>query len=357
VLGGVEGLVHHPKPLAEYILSSLLDPEAVKYAWERMLAAAGVETLYHGTISGAMLDGDIVTGALVESVAGRAAISARRVIDCSGDAALCAAAGARWDKVVMACVFRSYISGVTHRDEQLGERKVPHGRTYLAPAVYNIDPLDPWDLTRGAREGRRAVWEEVGRLRSSVPEQKNAFVETTPNALAVRASRCVRGLAQLTEQDVWEFRKHADGIARGSWDVDIYDPEAYQGYSVARHTPEYQSHIKRLVAGDYYDVPYGALVVQGLDNLLVAGRCLSADPVAQSSIRIQQSCMSTGEAAGTAAAMSIDQGLTPRELDGREVAAKLKAERAQVEPAFDELKRLRRSQDIQEPVEAPGVSR
>jgi hypothetical protein len=94
------------------------------------------------------------------------------------------------------------------------------------------------------------------------------------------------------------------------------------------------------VTGDFYDVPYGALVVQGLDNLLVAGRCLSADPVAQSSIRIQQSCMSTGEAAGTAAAMSIDQGVTPRELDGREVAARLAASRADVEPAFAALREL-----------------
>jgi hypothetical protein len=80
-------------------------------------------------------------------------------------------------------------------------------------------------------------------------------------------------------------------------------------------------------------------VAKGVDNLLMAGRCISADYVAQSSLRIQQTCISTGQAAGTVAALSLQAGVTPRELDPAAVIKTLKQDRA-VEPAFDVLKDL-----------------
>ena len=108
---------------------------------------------------------------------------------------------------------------------------------------------------------------------------------------------------------------------------------------MARHTPEYQARIDRMIQGEYYDIRYGAIVARGVDNLLVAGRCISADYVAQSSLRIQQTCISTGQAAGVAAACSLRAGITPRELDPATVVRELERDRA-VEPAFELLKDL-----------------
>jgi hypothetical protein len=88
-------------------------------------------------------------------------------------------------------------------------------------------------------------------------------------------------------------------------------------------------------SGEYYDIRYGAIVAKGVDNLLVAGRCLSAEHLAEASLRIQQTCISTGQAAGTAAAMSLKEGVTPRKLDAMKVVSQLEADRAGVEAAFD----------------------
>ncbi len=102
----------------------------------------------------------------------------------------------------------------------------------------------------------------------------------------------------------------------------------------ARHGEAYQARHARLRAGDAFDIRYGCLVAAGIDNLLMAGRCLSAEHVAESSLRIQQTCMATGEAAGVAAALSLDANTTPCELDPVTLVAQLERDR-DVAPAVD----------------------
>ena len=94
------------------------------------------------------------------------------------------------------------------------------------------------------------------------------------------------------------------------------------------------------MAGEYFDIRYGCIVAAGIDNLLMAGRCVSAGHVAESSLRIQQTCMATGEAAGVAAALSLQADTTPRELDPQVVVEQLEKDR-DVEHAFAELKDIR----------------
>ena len=68
---------------------------------------------------------------------------------------------------------------------------------------------------------------------------------------------------------------------------------------------------------EYCEIPYRSLVPLKIDNLLVAGRCVSAEFHALAAVRVIATGMSTGEAAGTAAALSLQKGVTPRALDGR----------------------------------------
>lgn len=111
--------------------------------------------------------------------------------------------------------------------------------------------------------------------------------------------------------------------------------------AVPRDKSDYKARHRHAVAvGDYFDIPYGCVVARGVDNLLMAGQCISASHVAESSARIQQTCIATGQAAGTAAALSLEANTTPRELDPRVVIDRLDADRAATEPAFDELREL-----------------
>ncbi len=362
-----------------------VDPEVVKFAWDDLLEAAGVRQLLHAWCSTPLVEGGVCGGVVAETRAGRRAILAKRVIDCTADGAVCAAAGVPWEQgdgvypwsQSLTKVFR--MGNVTwpeggYTEEQVraarnamamgvaaGEFKSPvvvngravtysannHVRRSVAPyrtemnvfasRVLRVDPLDPWEMTQAEREGRRQAWECAEAIRRCVPGFEKAYLLDTNAMIGLRDSRRVRGLAVAGDDDVREFRKHADGIARSSWHIDIWPAESYDAAAVDHASAEAKERKAKLLAGEYFDVRYGALVAAGVDNLMVAGRCLSASRLAQASLRIQQTCQSTGQAAGTAAVLSLKAGVTPRELDVSQLVKQLARDR-DVEPAFDALK-------------------
>jgi len=198
--------------------------------------------------------------------------------------------------------------------------------------MLEIDPLNPWDLSRAMRDGRRQVWERYLAKRQR-PGCEGIFLAGTASFPGVRSSRRVRGLKTSTAADARELRKHADGIARSSWEIDIHsavDPTR----KPVMDRPDYAARMRRTEAGDYYDIPYGCLVAADVDHLLMAGRCISAEHESQASLRIQQTCMSLGQAAGTAAALSLQAGVPPRVLDSAALVAALAQDRAAIEPVF-----------------------
>ncbi|HQI77374.1 MAG TPA: FAD-dependent oxidoreductase, partial [Candidatus Latescibacteria bacterium] len=168
-----------------------------------------------------------------------------------------------------------------------------------------------------------------------VPGFEEAYLLDTSNQIGVRSSRRLRGLATVSDEDVWNFNKYPDSIARASWDVDVWPADSYSKAAVPLGTDGYKWRQERMERGDYFDIPYGAIVADGVDNLFMAGRCISASHLAQASLRIQQTCMSTGQAAGTAAALCVRTGASPRALDPQRVIRQLEQDRAAVKPALD----------------------
>ena len=349
---GVAGLA--PRRGFSYMLVGSVDPEMVKLAWDELATDAGVVLLHHALVAGAMVGEGGVGGVLAETRAGRRAILARRVVDCTGDGAVCAAAGVPWEQgadgrkwaMAVTKVFRW--GGVPLPKEIRPGQGIPgFGRSIDHRAgeamgfnrILRIDPLDPWDLTRAEREGRAIAWNALDAKRKKPGGEHLRLVDPS-HRIGVRSSRRIHGIATATRDDAWNFRKHPDGIARSSWDIDIHSPEVPNLPAVPRDSPAYKPRIERMQRGDYFDIRYGCIVARGVDNLLVAGRCLSAEHEAQASLRIQQTCMATGQAAGTAAALSLRQGVPPRELDPSALVAQLARDRAAVEPAFEELKDL-----------------
>jgi hypothetical protein len=372
-----------------YFFRSGVDPEVVKYAWDDMLSAVGVTFLHHALVSSAIVQDGVVGGVVVETRSGRRAIMASRIVDCTGDAAVCAQAGVDWEQghdglkwnQALTMVFRlgnvdwpeegfsndeiSRYREIAQNGGENGEWDSPvviNGRAigYAAAAVVKnhsianyrtemstvasrilkVDPLDPWDLTRAEREGRQQAWQCAEFICKTMRGFENSYLQDTAPNVGVRDSRRVKGIATVTSDDAWSFRKRPDGIARSSWDIDIWPGDSYDRPAVPRDNEDYKKRMRSLgEQGEYFHIPYGALVAAGVDNLLVAGRCLSAERHAEASLRIQQTCQATGEAAGLAAAVSLDRNVTPREL-APSLVVDLLEKRRDIEPAFAELKRI-----------------
>jgi len=363
-------------------IRSAVDPEQVKYVWDELLCEAGVELLHHAYGACCTVEDGAARGVFLESRAGRHAILAKRVIDATGDGILAAQTGVPFElgdgqhpwAMALTKVFRmgnvrrppnwpdeealrgieQALSAAIDRGDYdtpvLTEKKrflgyvrgwawaLPERRRELLSVisrVLKVDPTDPFDFTRAEREGREQARQAADALCRFVPGFEEAYLLDTSGQIGLRSSRRLRGIATVTDEDAWEFRKYVDSVARSSWDVDVWPADSYTRPAVPRGEARYRWRQERMRAGDYFDIRYGCLVAQGVDNLLVAGRCISAGHLAEASLRIQQTCMATGQAAGTAAALSIRQGATPRDLDPMIVVRQLEHDRAQVEPEIE----------------------
>ena len=156
---------------------------------------------------------------------------------------------------------------------------------------------------------------EVITYRKYVPGYEDSYLVHTAQAVGVRDSRRIVGDYTLTKEDVLSGRKFEDGIGRYGSVVDVHDKDGKQSLMLAE------------VGGSgWFHVPFRVLVPAGIKNLLVAGRCISADYVAQGCTRSQAACMMTGQATGTAAALAIQAGIEPRAVDMKRLQTTLTAQ-------------------------------
>lgn len=324
---------------------------------DEMLAAHGARAHFHTNAAAVQVDGARVHAVIVENKGGRAAILPRVVIDASGDADVAARAGARCaigdagHTQYGSAMFRfggvdTARAGALSRADirELLERAVADGyalpRTatgvHLNPidgVVHlnvtklgdeNGDPfvlVDPAQLDEAERVGRRqvALYEEV--FRRYVPGFERARVIDIGARVGVRETRLVRGDTVLTEAQVRACEKPADRIACSSWPLE-------------NHGRGRGTQWDFLPDGQWYGIPVGCLVVEGFENLLVAGRNLSAEHAAQASVRVAGPCLAMGEAAGTLAAMSLAHAGRVRAVAAGELQARLAAHGAILTPDF-----------------------
>lgn len=325
------------------------DPEAIKMVWDDLLSAAGVEILHFAQAVDAIVEESVVRGVILQVKSGRAVAFADRIIDCTGDGDVCAYAGCGFEQGVdgapwaMGVSLNAWYGHVPTAEDYVPGWSNPVGRTgrsigktglFQAGLLrfLELDPLDAWDLTRVMREGRREAWRRLESKRAT-PGCECVFLAGTASLPGVRSSRRIKGVKTSTADDAFHLRKHADGIARASWEIDIHsaiDPKA----KPVMDSPDYADRVHRTEAGDYYDISYGCIVAADVDNLLMAGRCISAEHESQASLRIQQTCMSLGQAAGATAALSIKEGVTPRQLSATDLVKQLEKDRAAIEPVF-----------------------
>lgn len=352
-LGAYDGItpLHREPRCGTMWVAGSVDPEAVKMAWDDLLTEAQVQIFHFAYCVGAIVEDGAIRGLLIETKAGRRALRAERVVDCTGDGDACAAAGVPWEQGVagapwaMGVSLQSWYGGVPKAPDYKFGHINRVGRTgrsignlpFFSSGLQRhlrVNPLDPWDLSQVMRDGRREAWDRFRRKRSEAGCE-NLYLAGTSALPGVRSSRRIGGLEVSTEGDAFELRKYQDSVARSSWEIDIHSAVQGARKCIDYDDPDYLTRVRRTERGDFYDIRYGCIVAAEVDNILVGGRCISAEHESQASLRIQQTCMATGQAAGTAAALSLKHGKTPRELDPMVVVKQLEDDRAAVTPAFD----------------------
>lgn len=174
-------------------------------------------------------------------------------------------------------------------------------------------------LTSAEIDGRLQVGEYLDRfLRPSVAGFENAYLVQIATHVGVRETRRVRGIYEVTQQDILEVRKFEDAVACNANAIEIHSPES--GSAEFRQIPE----------GEYYTVPYRALVVAGVSNLLASGRCISATHEALAALRVLSAAMATGQAAGLAAALAALERAPTQSLSSKRLRDGLRKQGAYV---------------------------
>jgi glycine/D-amino acid oxidase-like deaminating enzyme len=328
------------------------DQEMLKLTWERLAEDAGVELLLHTWATGVAVSGGRIEAVRLWNKGGDRTVEAGVVIDASGDADLCAMAGVPYDNASaqgrvqslstlfkLANVDIGLASKVPKAELWARMREAAESGDYVLPRIEgswhrtpfegvalihmtripNVDATDPVALTQAEVEGRRQAHEYFRFLRDRVPGFERAVMVTTSPAIGIRESRRIHGDYVLTRDDVLGARRFADEIA-------------LCGAPIEDHHAGGDTEWQYVAAAGVYGLPYRCLLPQEVEGLLVAGLCFSSTHDAHASARSMATCMAMGQAAGTAAAMAMADGVTPREVDAGELRERLQRDGALLEP-------------------------
>jgi hypothetical protein len=284
--------------------SYAIDTEKFKYVVLKLCVESGVDLMLHTWCCDAIVDEEqTLRGVIVENKSGRQALLAEVVVDASGDGDVAARAGAPFWQTVAdeaprlndALMYRVEY-GAT-RPEQPYRCDFGTNAVVWGPGADPIDGTDADALSRAEVAARLRVYEDFAEKQAQEPGLADARVVETPPLLGIRQTRFIEGEYKLTAEDAIEGRRFDDVVAISSCAI-IH----HYGY-------------RRYLEHEGYDIPYRCLVPKLVDNLLIAGRCISSEQQPYESHRAMIPMIATGEAAGTAAALSAREGVRPRELD------------------------------------------
>jgi hypothetical protein len=330
-LGGLNA----PHAVLGRTFAQAYDTAAYKCAADDMLLSRGVAIRFHALAVGVAMDGPgRIKALLIETKSGRRAVLARVFVDCSGDGDLAALAGAAFEKgdadgnlLYPTMMFR--VAGVD--PQAAGEAwraipdlmaqaekrgvKFPRKGAIVRPQKHStewrvnvtqvknaegraVDGTNASELSFGEITGRIQACNFFEFLRADVPGFANSYIVDIPPQLGIRETRRVTGLYQLTSDDVISCADFADTIGVNGWPI-----ENHVAGDVVWRWPNIP------VARGFNQLPYRMLVPPGFDNLLVAGRCASMTHEGQSAARVSGACFVMGQAAGTAAHLSLARNI------------------------------------------------
>lgn len=342
--------------------TSWTNPDVLVECYDELASEAGVHVLYNATLFDVIVDGGVLSTVLVQTIEGVVRIRARVFIDATGDAMLARLAGVPcecgYEKTGhnQPMSYRFEMSGIDierlyhYLKDELNDARCVTAPPYVEIGLarhremkYAVEPLfvqgiengelteddaeyfqafsvvgrpdtmamncpelplkfsasDAVSYSEGVAYGRASMRRIARFAKKHIPGFEHAYISRMATMMGTRESWRIKGIAYLTEGDYHSERRFADAVARTGYYIDAH------GERVGEYLP----------AGAYYEIPYRAMVTHEVRNLIVAGRCISVSFILQSSMRIQPTCMSIGEAAGIAAAWSAKNKIDANVLD------------------------------------------
>lgn len=341
------------------------DSEILRCLMDDMLVESGIQALYHTSFVKPLLSGRRVEGVLLHSKSGLEIAQGKVIVDCTGDGDVAGRAGAPFDlgnpatgQIQPASMFfrignvdlsrvdadiQAHLqdfyreNGINYRSfhwrvAQAREKgdwtldRVSIGMfrgvredewSINTSRIMRVDGTDAKSLTAAEMEGRRQAHMIFAFMKKYIPGCENAVLLSTASTVGIRETRHIHGEYTLTADDVLEGLVPEDSILLASNSIDVH----------GRYGPMSNEYMP-IRNGKWYGVPYRCLVPRGVDQLLMAGRCVSATSEASAAIRVMPPCMGLGHAAGAAAAMAAREGSSVREIDVKKLQAILREQNA-----------------------------
>jgi len=346
------------------------DSEILKISSEKLLLEEKVEILYHSFVCDTKVENGKIKEVEVANKSGKMRVKGKIFIDATGDADIAYYSGFGYTKgrffdrkmQSMGCMFK--IAGIdeeriTEEVVKQASKKLNELREKSELKIYNTflgvkgstirkgerafnvmrfsgDGTDVFDLTKGEIFLREQIYKYWEFLKENVSGFENSYISVLPANIGVRETRQIKGLYTLTEEDILNGKKREDSIAKGTYWIDIHCPlgrtkdnvhlcikECSTGkYCIALDKyKDYLPSKEKLYPSknDWFSIPYGCLIPEKSKNLIVSGRCISAEHKAMSSIRVMATCMATGHAAGISAYLSLDKNIPVNKVDVKEV--------------------------------------
>lgn len=329
---------------------SLFDPELMKYVALDLCEDAGVNMLFHSLVFDVVSQNSQVKELRIYTKRGSRKIIASTYVDATGDGDLSALASAEVQigrpvdhlQQPMTLVFQlgnidhlrlqtADWDSLTDRFRQEVNILASRGRIFffqwtegllgfVMTHIAKHDGLDIEDLSHAEIASRRQALAVYHFFRQHVPGCERCVIATTANHIGLRETRRIIGDYVMTREDILMGRKFPDSIGCSTSWIDIHNPD---GEGVLHEL---------VVSDDWYEIPLRAITVKGFDNLLVAGRCISATHEAQGSIREIPTCILTGQGAGVAAALAAEQQIPVRALSYTHLASVLREQGVWLRP-------------------------
>jgi hypothetical protein len=334
------------------------DIEALKRVYDSLMTESGASFTFYTSVIGVEAADGHVSHVVCSAPSGLFAVRAKVFVDATGNGDLAVRAGAQFEKGdregrlmpgTLCSVWsdidwktwyahrpkgpqpdrymleRAFADGVfTVRDEHL-TGMYPLGDHLGAGNIghaFGVDATDEVSLTRALVTSRKTLTEFQRYYREYLKGFEKMCLVATGSLLGVRETRRVLGDYVLSLDDYMRRASFPDEIGRYAYSIDNHPLEPGK-HTFAQHRREFDEKY-RYRKGESYGIPYRILVPRGLDNMLVAGRCVSVDRMVHGSLRVMPGCFITGQAAGVAAAMAAAQGKSPHVVDVKDLQRRLK---------------------------------
>ena len=331
-------------------IQQYINPETLKGIYLDMLREAVVDILLYTFVCGVVMDGQRVSGVITESKSGRRVFRAKIFVDGTGDGDVAAFAGAEYykgresDGKMQPCTLMFKVAGVdtehavflgsfesTYQTEKgelqaLAKEHIPYPAGHLLvyrstlPGIVTcnmtncteIDGTKAEDLTHAEIVCRSQMPAIVRYLREYVPGFEHCYIISAGSLMGIRETRHFKGLYTLNEDDILTARQFDDWVVRGAhFNFDVHN---LTGAGLDKTGIQH-----KWTQPSGYTIPYGCLVPEKIDGLLLSGRNISGTHIAHSNYRVMPICVGIGAAAGAAAALAVKRGVQPRDIKASEL--------------------------------------